>query len=174
MGTANVLIYDKQEGKIVLNEPSVLARDLKTGKVLAVGNEARENVGKLRWNIAIRPLKDGVIADIDATRERLVYFINKIYGKSMFKPEVMRRCSFRSYKCWEKAIFDALDHVRRIYIIEEGRANIIGSGIDISKPNGYMVVDIGGGSTDIAILSLDEIIVSKSIKVASNNWWRYS
>lgn len=171
LGTANVLIYDKQEGKIVLNEPSVLARDLKTGKVLAVGNEAREMLGKTPGNIvAIRPLKDGVIADIDATREMLAYFINKIYGKSMFKPEVMICAPLEVTSVEKKAIFDALDHVRRIYIIEEGRAAIIGSGIDISKPNGYMVVDIGGGSTDIAILSLDEIIVSKSIKVASNKF----
>lgn len=171
LGTANILIYDKQRKKIVLNEPSVVAKDRKTGKVIAVGKEAREMLGKTPDSIeAIKPLKDGVIADIDSTKEMISYFIRKIYGKSLFKPEVMICVPLEVTSIEMKALFDSVQGAKRTYVIEEGRAAIIGSGIDISKPEGSMVIDIGGGSTDIAILSLDEIIASKSIKVAGNKF----
>lgn len=171
LGTANILIYDKQENKIVLNEPSVLARDKKTGKVIAVGREAREMLGKTPDSIeAIKPLKDGVIADLDATREMISMFMDNIYGSSIFKPEVMICVPLEVTPVERKALFDSVPGAKKIYIIEEGRAAIIGSGIDISKPSGNMVIDIGGGSTDVAILSLDEVIASKSIRIAGNKF----
>ena len=171
LGTANILIYDKQKKKIVLNEPSVVARDKKTGKVIAVGKEAREMLGKTPASIeAIKPLQDGVIADIESTKEMISYFIHKIYGNSLFKPEVMICVPIQVSSIERKALFDAVRGAKKTYIIEEGRAAIIGSGINISQPEGNMVVDIGGGSTDIAILSLDEIIASKSLKIAGNKF----
>ena len=171
LGTANILIYDKQRKKIVLNEPSVVARDRKTGKLIAVGKEAREMLGKTPDSIqAIKPLQDGVIADIDSTKEMITYFIHKIYGNSLFKPEVMICVPIEVTSVERKALFDAVKGAKKTYIIEEGRAAIIGSGVDISQPEGSMVIDIGGGSTDIAILSLDEIIASKSIRVAGNRF----
>lgn len=109
LGTANLLIYDKQEDKIVLNEPSVLARDRKTGKVIAVGKEAREMLGKTPDSIeAIKPLKDGVIADLDATREMLSHFMYKIYGSSIFKPEVMICVPLEVTPVERKALFDSV------------------------------------------------------------------
>ena len=171
LGTANILIYDKQKKKIVLNEPSVVARDRKTRKVIAVGKEAREMLGKTPDSIeAIKPLKDGVIADIDSTKEMISHFIYKIYGNGLFKPEVMICVPIEVTSIERKALFDAVKGAKKIYIIEEGRAAIIGSGVNISQPEGNMVIDIGGGSTDIAILSLDEIIASKSIKIAGNKF----
>ena len=171
LGTANILIYDKQENRIVLNEPSVLARDKKTGKVIAVGKEAREMLGKTPDSIeAIKPLKDGVIADLDATREMISMFMDNIYGSSIFKPEVMICVPLEVTPVERKALFDSVPGAKKIYIIEEGRAAIIGSGIDISKPSGNMVIDIGGGSTDVAILSLDEVIASKSIRIAGSKF----
>ena len=153
LGTANILIYDKQKKKIVLNEPSVVAKDKKTGKVIAVGSEAREMLGKTPDSIvAIKPLKDGVIADIDSTRQMIDHFLKKIYGNSLFKPEIMMCMPLEITSVERKALFDSVTGAKRIYIIEEGRAAIIGSGVDISRPEGNMVVDIGGGSTDIAIL----------------------
>lgn len=136
LGTANVLIYDKQSNKIVLNEPFVIAFD-KTKKVIAVGKEAREMLGKTPKSIIpITPLKDGVIADLDATREMINLFINKIYGNGIFKPEVMI-CILLEVKTVErKALFESVVELK-IYIIEEGRAAIIGSGVDISKPSCY-------------------------------------
>ena len=171
LGTANILIYDKQRKKIVLNEPSVVARDRKTGRLIAVGKEAREMLGKTPDSIqAIKPLQDGVIADIDSTKEMITYIIHKIYGNSLFKPEVMICVPIEVTSVERKALFDAVKGAKKTYIIEEGRAAIIGSGVDISQPEGSMVIDIGGGSTDIAILSLDEIIASKSIRIAGNRF----
>lgn len=171
LGTANMLIYDKQKKKIVLNEPSVVARDRKTGKIIAVGKEAREMLGKTPASIeAIKPLQDGVIADIDSTKEMISYFLQKIYGNALFKPEIMICVPINVTSVERKALFDSVKGAKKTYIIEEGRAAIIGSGIDISQPEGNMVVDIGGGSTDIAILSLDEVISSKSIKTAGNKF----
>lgn len=171
LGTANVLIYDRQREKIVLNEPSVVALDKKTRKVIAVGHDAREMLGKTPDSIlVIKPLKDGVIADLDVTKEMLNYFITKIYGHAIFKPEVMICVPLEVTSVERKALFDSVIGAKKIYIIEEGRAAIIGSGIDISRPSGHMVVDIGGGSTDIAILSLNEVIASRSIRIAGNTF----
>ncbi len=171
LGTSNVLIYDKQRKKIVVNEPSVLVKDKKTGEVIAIGSEAKEMLGKTSDNVAvIRPLREGVITDIDSTREMLNAFIKKIYGSSPFKPEVMICVPIEVTSIEKKAIFDATMGVKKIYLLEEGRAAIMGSGVNISLPEGNTVIDIGGGSTDIAILSLNEIVASTSIRVASNKF----
>lgn len=171
LGTSNVLIYDKQRKKLVINEPSVLVKDKKTGEVVAVGSEAKDMLGKTSDSIVvIRPLKDGVITDIDATREMLNAFIKKAYGVSPFKPEIMICVPIEVTSIEKKAIFDVTMGAKKIYLLEEGRAAIMGSGVNISLPEGHTVIDIGGGSTDIAILSLNEIVASTSIRVASNKF----
>lgn len=171
LGTSNVLIYDKQRKKVVLNEPSVVVKDRKTGEVIAVGSEAKEMLGKTSDSVVvIRPLREGVITDIDATREMLNAFIRKIYGASPFRPEIMICVPIEVTSIERKAIFDATIGAKKIYLIEEGRAAVLGSGVNISLPEGNTVIDVGGGSTDIAILSLDEIVSSKSIRVASNKF----
>lgn len=170
LGTSNVLIYDKQKRKIVLNEPSVIVKDKKTGKTVAVGKEAREMLGKNPESIVvIKPLKDGVISDIDAARDMLYDFIKKIYGVSPFKPDVMLCVPIEVTTVEKRALFESMTGARKIYILEEGRAAVLGSGVNISLPMGNMVIDIGGGSTDIAVLSLNEIVASKSIRVAGNS-----
>lgn len=169
LGTSNVLIFDKNKNKVVLNEPSVIVKDKKTGKIVATGREAKEMYGKNPNNIeVIKPLKDGVISDIDSTREMLLEFMKKIYGISPFKPDVIICVPIEVTTVEKRAIFDVIDEARRIFLIEEGRAAIMGAGVNISRPNGNMVIDIGGGSTDIAILSLDEIVASKCIRIAGN------
>ncbi len=171
LGTSNILIYDREKKKIILNEPSVIVKDKKTGEVIAVGREAKEMLGKTADNIAvIRPLNEGVISDIDATKELLNIFIRKTYGGSPFKPEVMVCVPLQITSVEKRAIFDAVIGAKKVYLIEEGRAAVVGSGVNISLPEGNTVIDIGGGSTDIAILSLDEIISSKSIRVASSKF----
>ncbi|RRD39793.1 rod shape-determining protein [Leptotrichia sp. OH3620_COT-345] len=171
LGTSNILIYDKQKKKIVLNEPSVLVKDKKTGEIVAIGHKAKEMLGKTSDNLAvIRPLSEGVISDIDATREMLNIFVKQIYGGSPFRPEIMICVPAEVTSIERRAIFDAAIGAKKIYLIEEGRAAVLGSGINISLPEGNTVIDIGGGSTDIAILSLDEIIASKSVRIASNNF----
>ena len=163
LGTSNVLIYDKQKNKIVLNEPSVIVKNRKTGELVAVGKEAKEMEGKTAEStVVIRPLTEGVISDIDATRE--------IYGGSPFRPELMVCVPIEMTSIEKKAIFDAAIGAKKIYLLEEGKAAVVGSGVNISLPEGNTVIDIGGGSTDIAILSMDEIISSKSIRVASNKF----
>ena len=169
LGTSNILIYDKQKNKIVLNEPSVVAKDRKTNQVIAVGKEAREMLGKTPDSIvAVKPLSDGVISDIDSTRAMISEFIKKIYGPGLSRPEVMICVPIEVTTVEKRALFDAIINAKKVYLIEEGRAAVMGVGIDISRPEGNMVIDIGGGSTDIAILSIDEIVASKSIRVASN------
>lgn len=171
LGTSNVLIYDKQKKKIVLNQPSVIVYDSRTGEVVAVGEEAREMLGKNPESLkVIKPLIDGVISDLDATRDMLAEFIKKIYGVSPFKPEVMICVPIEVTTVEKRALFEAIPGAKKIYIIEEGRAALLGSNINISLPQGNMVIDIGGGSTDIAVLSLDEIVVSKSVRVAGNSF----
>ena len=171
LGTSNVLIYDKQRKKMVINEPSVLVKDKKTGELVAVGLEAKEMLGKTSDSIVvISPLREGVITDIDATREMLNAFIRKVYGVSPFKPEIMICVPIEVTSIEKKAIFDVTMGAKKIYLLEEGRAAIMGSGVNISLPEGHTVIDIGGGSTDIAILSLNEIVASTSIRVASNKF----
>ena len=171
LGTANVLIHVKGKG-IVLNEPSVVAIDKNSGKVLAVGEEARQMVGRTPGNIvAIRPLKDGVIADFDVTEAMLKHFINKLNVKGMFsKPRILICCPTNITSVEQKAIREAAEKSggKKVYLEEEPKVAAIGAGMDIFQPSGNMVVDIGGGTTDIAVLSMGDIVTSESLKVAGD------
>ena len=171
LGTANVLIHVKGKG-IVLNEPSVVAIDKKTNKVLAVGEEARQMVGRTPGNItAIRPLRDGVIADFDVTEAMLRHFINKLNVKGFLaKPRILICCPTNITRVEQKAIREAAEKSggKKVYLEEEPKVAAIGAGMDIFQPSGNMVVDIGGGTTDIAVLSMGDIVTSESIKVAGD------
>ena len=171
LGTANVLIHVKGKG-IVLNEPSVVAIDKKTNKVLAVGEEARQMVGRTPGNImAIRPLRDGVIADFDSTEAMLKYFLNKLNVKGFLsKPRILICCPTNITSVEQKAIREAAEKSggKKVYLEEEPKVAAIGAGMDIFQPSGNMVVDIGGGTTDIAVLSMGDIVTSESIKVAGD------
>ncbi|MBD8032590.1 rod shape-determining protein [Solibacillus sp. Sa1YVA6] len=171
LGTANVLIHLKGKG-IVLNEPSVVAIDKKTNKVLAVGEEARQMVGRTPGNIvAIRPLKDGVIADFDVTEAMLKHFINKLELKGFLsKPRILICCPTNITSVEQKAIREAAEKSggKKVYLEEEPKVAAIGAGMDIFQPSGNMVVDIGGGTTDVAVLSMGDIVTSESIKVAGD------
>lgn len=171
LGTANVLIYIKGEG-IVLNEPSVVAIDSDTKKPLAVGSEAREMLGRTPGRVkAIKPMKDGVIADFETTELMLNYFIKKVNGRSFFsRPRILICCPSNITQVEKNAIKEAAERTgaRRVFLEEEPKVAAIGAGMDISKPSGNMVIDIGGGTTDIAILSLGGIVESRSIRIAGN------
>ncbi|MFJ7970127.1 rod shape-determining protein [Psychrobacillus sp. NPDC096389] len=171
LGTANVLIHVKGKG-IVLNEPSVVAIDKNTKKVLAVGEEARQMVGRTPGNIvAIRPLKDGVIADFDITEAMLKYFINSLNVKGFLsKPRILICCPTNITSVEQKAIREAAEKSggKKIYLEEEPKVAAIGAGMDIFQPSGNMVVDIGGGTTDVAVLSMGDIVTSESIKIAGD------
>lgn len=172
LGTATVIAYIKGKG-IVLREPSVVAVDNNTKDVLAVGQEARRMLGRTPGNIvAIRPLKDGVISDYTVTEKMLKYFINKIGAKSIFAPRIMICIPSQVTEVEKKAVIDAASQAgaRKVYLIEEPIAAAIGAGIDISKPQGNMIVDIGGGTTDIAVISLGGSVVSSSLKVAGDKF----
>ncbi len=173
LGTANVLVYIKGKG-IVLQEPSVVAIDCNTDKVLAVGEEARRMLGRTPGNIvAIRPLKDGVISDYDVTERMLRYFINKTCGKRrFFRPKIMVCVPSGVTEVERRAVIDASTEAggAKTFIIEEPIAAAIGAGLDIEKPDGNMVIDIGGGTTDIAVISLGGVVVSKSIKIAGDKF----
>ncbi|MBM7582445.1 rod shape-determining protein MreB [Caldicoprobacter guelmensis] len=173
LGTASVLVYVKGKG-IVLREPSVVAIDNNTKKILAVGEEARKMIGRTPGNIvAIRPLRDGVISDYEVTEKMLRYFLRKVCGHPLiFKPRVMVCVPSGATEVEKRAVLDAAYEAgaRRTYLIEEPIAAAIGAGIDISKPCGNMVVDIGGGTTNIAVISLGGIVVSDSIKVAGDKF----
>ena len=156
LGTATVIAYVKGKG-VVLREPSVVAVDSNTKEVLAVGQEARRMLGRTPGNIvATRPLREGVISDYTVTEKMLKYFINKINGKSLFAPRAMICIPSRVTEVEKKAVIDAAAQAgaRKVFLIEEPIAAAIGAGIDIAKPCGNMVVDIGGGTTDIAVISL--------------------
>ena len=175
LGTATVIAYVKGKG-IVLREPSVVAVDNNTGDVVAVGVEAQRMLGRTPGNIvATRPLRDGVISDYTVTEKMLKYFINKVGGKSLFAPRIMICIPSRVTEVEKKAVIDAATEAgaRKVYLIEEPIAAAIGAGIDISKPCGNMVVDIGGGTTDIAVISLGGSVVSTSIKVAGDKFDEY-
>ena len=172
LGTATVIAYVKGKG-VVLREPSVVAVDNNTNEVLAVGQEARRMLGRTPGNIvATRPLKDGVISNYTVTEKMLKYFINKINGKSIFAPRIMICIPSQVTEVERKAVIDAASQAgaRKVYLIEEPIAAAIGAGIDISKPCGNMIVDIGGGTTDIAVISLGGSVVSTSIKVAGDKF----
>ncbi|GIC70184.1 rod shape-determining protein [Fructobacillus tropaeoli] len=171
LGTANVLIYVEGEG-VVLNEPSVVAVDDKTDRVLAVGAEAYRMVGRTPGNIrAVRPLKDGVISDFDITEAMLTYFVNKLNVKGfMSKPNIMICAPTNISEIERKAIIQAAEKAggAKVYLDYEPKVAAIGAGLDIFKPVGSMVIDMGGGTSDIAILSLGDIVVSESIRVAGD------
>ena len=175
LGTATVIAYVKGKG-IVLREPSVVAVNNLTGEVLAVGHEARRMLGRTPGNIvATRPLRDGVISDYTVTEKMLKYFIGKIGGRFLFAPRIMICIPSQVTEVEKKAVIDAASNAgaRKVYLIEEPIAAAIGAGIDISKPCGNMIVDIGGGTTDIAVISLGGSVVSSSIKVAGDKFDEY-
>ncbi len=171
LGTANVLIYIKGRG-IVLNEPSVVAIDTETKKVIAVGKEANEMLGRTPGKLkAIKPMKDGVIADFELTEIMLNEFIRKAKAKKVItRPKILICCPTNITPVEKNAIREAAERTgaRKVYIEEEPKVAAIGAGMDISKPTANMVLDIGGGTTDIAILSMGGIVSSASIKVAGN------
>lgn len=173
LGTANVLIYLKGKG-VILNEPSVVAIDRNTKKVLAVGEEARQMIGRTPENIvAIRPLKDGVIHDFDITEAMLKYFIQKLKLRGfMSKPRVLVCCPSNITPVEQKAIRDAVIRAGggEVYLEEEPKVAAIGAGMDIFQPSGNMVIDIGGGTTDVAVLSMGEIVTAQSLRVAGDQF----
>ncbi len=175
LGTTSVLVYIKGKG-IVLRVPSVVAIDRNTDEILAVGEEARQMLGRTPGNIiAVRPLKDGVISDYTITERMLKYFITKVCGKFIFAPSVMVCIPSGVTEVEKKAVVDAATQAgaRKVCLIEEPIAAAIGSGIDISKPCGNLIVDIGGGTTDIAVISLGGAVVSESIKIAGDKFDEY-
>lgn len=172
LGTATILVYVKGKG-IVLREPSVVAIDKETNEVMAVGQEARKMLGRTPGNIiAIRPLKDGVISDYTVTEKMLKYFITKVCGKFVFAPKIMVCVPSRVTEVERKAVIDAAIHAgaKKVHLIEEPIAAAIGAGIDIAKPYGSMILDIGGGTADIAVISLGGSVVSRSLKIAGDKF----
>ncbi len=173
LGTANVLVYIKGKG-IVMNEPSVVAINKDTNEILAVGDEARQMLGRTPSNIvAIRPLKDGVISDYDITERMLKYFIKKTCGtKRFFRPKIVVCVPSGVTEVEKRAVREAATQAggKVAYLIEEPIAAAIGAGLDIAKPDGIMVIDIGGGTTDVAVISLGGVVVSSSVKIAGDKF----
>ena len=171
LGTANVLIYVKGQG-IVLNEPSIVAIDTDSKSVIAVGTEANDMLGRTPGKVkAIKPMKDGVIADFEITEIMLNSFIKKIKAKKLFsRPRILICCPTNITPVEKNAIKEAAERTgaRKVYIEEEPKVAAIGAGMDISRPTANMVIDIGGGTTDIAILSLNDIVSSTSVRIAGN------
>lgn len=176
LGTSTVLVYVKGKG-IVLREPSVVAIDKNTNKILQVGDEARRMIGRTPGNIvAIRPLRDGVISNFDITEEMLRYFLRKVVGRRMFfKPRVIVCVPSGVTDVERRSVIEASNDAgaRSTYIIEEPIAAAIGAGIDIGAPYGTMVLDIGGGTTDVAVISLGNGVVTESIKIAGDKFDEY-
>jgi rod shape-determining protein MreB len=166
-------VYVRKKG-VVLNEPSVVALDKNTDKILAVGEEARQMLGRTPGNIvAIRPLKDGVISDFEITERMLKHFIQKACGtRRIFKPRVIICVPSGVTQVEKRAVIDAANQAgaRKTYLIEEPVAAAIGAGLDISKPSGNMIADVGGGTTDVAVISLGGIVVNASIKIAGDKF----
>ena len=172
LGTASILVYVKGKG-VVLREPSVVAIDKNTGKLLKVGTEAQNMLGRTPGNIvAIRPLREGVISDNDMTERMLREFIHKVAPTHFFKPRLVICVPSGITEVEERAVIDAgiQAGARKVYLIEEPVAAAIGAGIDISLPDGHMIVDIGGGTTDVAVISLGGTVVSTSLKVAGDDF----
>jgi rod shape-determining protein MreB and related proteins len=173
LGTATVLVYIKGKG-VILEEPSVVAIDKTNNRVLAVGEEARQMIGRTPGNIvAIRPLRAGVISDYDITEKMLKHFIKKACGKRRVSaPRVMVCVPCEATEVEKRAVKDASLNAgaKKVFLIEEPLAAAIGAGLDITKPSGNMIIDIGGGTTDIAVISLDGIVVRQSIKVAGDKF----
>lgn len=172
LGTATILVYVKGEG-VVLNEPSVVSIDTNTKKVLAVGESAQRMIGRTPSNIvAIRPLKAGVISDYITTEIMIKYLLSKVCKRSIFKPKVVVCVPSIVTEVEKKSVIDATTNAgaKKAYLIEEPLAAALGAGVDISKPKGTMVVDIGGGTCDIAVISLNGIVVHDSLKVAGDEF----
>lgn len=172
LGTANSLVYVKGKG-IVLREPSVVAIQRDNGQVLAVGEEAKQMIGRTPGNIvAIRPMKDGVIADFDVTQSMIRYFINKALRKGSFliRPRVVVSVPSGVTAVEERAVREAALQAgaREAYLIEEPMAASIGAGLPVHEPTGNMIVDIGGGTTEVAVISLGGIVTSRSIRIAGD------
>jgi len=171
LGTANTLVHVKNKG-IVLREPSVVAINRTTGQVLAVGNEAKEMIGRTPGNIvAIRPMKDGVIADFNITQNMLKYFIKKtLTNKGVFKPRVVICVPSGVTEVEKRAVEESAyqSGAREVYLIEEPMASAIGANLPVDEPTGSMVVDIGGGTTEVAVISLGGIVTSKSLRIAGD------
>jgi rod shape-determining protein MreB len=172
LGTANVLVYIKGKG-IVLNEPSVVAMNEETGDILAVGEEARLMLGRTPASIvAVRPLRDGVISDYDVTERMLKHFIRKSIGRSkFFKPSIMICVPSGVTEVEKRAVIEAATAAggKSVYLMEEPVAAAIGAGLDITGPDGKMVIDIGGGTSDVAVISLGTIVTSQSVKIAGDS-----
>ena len=173
LGTANVLVYIKGKG-IVLNEPSVVAVNTDNDEILAIGEEARQMLGRTPANIiAAKPLKDGVISDYDITERMLKYFIRKTCGRHLFfKPKIMVCVPSGVTEVEKRAVREAASEAggKEVYLMEEPLAAAIGAGLDVTEPDGKMVIDIGGGTTDIAVIALGGLITSNSIKVAGDKF----
>jgi len=173
LGTANILVYLKEKG-IVLREPSVVAVNNLTGQVLAVGLDAKQMIGRTPGNItAIRPLKDGVIADFETTQGMLKYFIRKAIGGSLLsKPRVVICVPSGVTEVEKRAVVDSAMSAgaKEAYLIEEPMASAIGAGLPVAEPSGSMVVDIGGGTSEVAVISLGGIVVSRSLRIAGDEF----
>ncbi|MEO5656346.1 MAG: rod shape-determining protein [Nitrospiria bacterium] len=171
LGTANTLVYVKGKG-IVINEPSVVAIEKKSGQVLAVGGDAKKMLGRTPGNIvAIRPMKDGVIADFEIAEKMLRHFITRAHNRNTFvRPRIIICVPSKITQVEQRAVKDSaeLAGAREVYLIEEPIAAAIGAGLPIAEPSGNMVVDIGGGTTDVAVISLAGIVYSESVKVAGD------
>lgn len=172
LGTASILVYVRGKG-IVIREPSVVALQKETGKILAVGEEARQMIGRTPGNIvAIRPLKDGVIADYDVTETMLKYFIERVRKPRFFRPQVVIGVPSGVTSVEKRAVLEAATQAgaKRTFLIEEPMAAAIGAGLNISEASGNMIVDVGGGTTDIAIISLGGIVVSESLRIGGDKF----
>lgn len=173
LGTANVLVYIKGKG-IVLEEPSVVAINRDTNEIVAVGEEARQMLGRTPSNIvAVRPLRDGVISDYDVTERMLKYFIRRTCGSGrFFKPRIMVCVPSGVTEVEKRAVKEAAIQAggKSVYLMEEPVAAAIGAGLDITQPNGIMIIDIGGGTTDVAVIALGGIVTSNSVKIAGDRF----
>lgn len=173
LGTANVLVYIKGKG-VVLDEPSVVAINRDTNEIVAVGEDARQMLGRTPSNIvAVRPLRDGVISDYDVTERMLKYFIRKACGNGrFFKPRIMVCVPSGVTEVEKRAVREAAIQAggKSVFLMEEPVAAAIGAGLDIAQPNGVMIIDIGGGTTDVAVIALGGIVTSNSIKIAGDKF----
>ena len=173
LGTANILVYVRSKG-IMIREPSVVALDKESGKILAVGEEARRMIGRTPGNIiAVRPMKDGVIADYDVTETMLKYFIEKVSPRPrLFRPQVVVCIPSGVTSVEKRAVLEAAMQAgaKHTYLIEEPMSAAEGAGIDIYEASGNMVVDVGGGTTDVAIISLGGIVVSESLRIGGDKF----
>lgn len=172
LGTSSVLVYVEDKG-LCLEEPSVIAKDTLTDKILSVGKSAKKLLGRTPGNVvALKPLKDGVIADFNATEEMLSYFLKKSLKKSLFKPDLLICVPSKATQIEKRAVLQAAENAgaHRVYLIDEPLAAALGADIDIADEKGNMVIDIGGGTSDIAVVSLGQIVTSDSIEVSGDSF----